>query len=220
MQEYRSKIYYQDHQITKNLFTNGKEFMTLFDWKEYIGAYHVYSTGEVYTEAEWHPTKSTKLARYIERSETYFKYIDIKHYAKRASGQKALITGNIPKYDNYKKPISVFIKPTNDDYTEGFVVRHFAYKRNERNQFFVEVDKKQTIDYYVDRMGMNRYLYGLFDLTWKLTGPEFDIKNSEGNIIEFGVVDTNKRTVARLSREFPILAVTLNNPKQFSKYDV
>jgi|APGre2960657404_1045060.scaffolds.fasta_scaffold59652_2 hypothetical protein len=219
MQEYRSKIYYQDHQIAKNLFTTGKEFMTLSDWKEYTGPYHVYSTGEVYTEAEWHPKKSTKLVRYRERSESYFKYIDIKYYAKKATGQKALISG-AQKYDNYKKPISVFIQPTNDDYTNGFITRHFAYKRNERNQFFVEVDKKQTIDYYVDRMGMNQYLYGLFDITWKLTGPEFDIKNSEGNIIEFGVVDTNKRTVARLSREFPILAVVLNNPKQFSKYDV
>ena len=214
MQEYRSKIYYQDHQITKNLFTNGKEFMTLSDWKEYTGPYHVYSTGEVYTEAEWHPKKSTKLVRYRERSESYFKYIDIKYYAKKA------IISSAQKYDNYKKPISVFIQPTNDDYTNGFITRHFAYKRNEKNQFFVEVDKKQTIDFYVDRMGINQYLYGVFDITWKLTGPEFDIKNSEGNILEFGVVDTNKRTVARLSREFPILAVTLNNPKQFSKYDV
>lgn len=219
MQEYRSKLYYQDHQIRKNLFTNGKEFMTLSDWKEYIGPYHVYSTGEVYTEAEWHPKKSTKLVRYRERSESYFKYIDIKHYGKRANGQKTLISG-AQKYDNYKKPISVFIQPTNDDYANGFITRHFAYKRNERNQFFVEVDKKQTIDYYVDRTGINQYLYGLFDLVWKLTGPEFDIKNSEGNIIEFGVIDTNKRTVARLSKEFPILAVILNNPRQFSKYDV
>lgn len=219
MAEYRSKLYYKDSQITKNLFTNGKQFMTLSDWKEYIGPYHVYSTGEVYTEAEWHPTKSTKLVRYRERSDSYFKYVDLTHYAK-INKQKQLKISNIPKYDNYKKPISVFIEPTNDDYASGFITRHFAYKRNERNQFFVEVDKKQTIDYYVDRKGINQYLYGLFDLVWKLTGPEFDIKNSEGNIIEFGVVDTNKRTIARLSREFPILAVTLNNPKQFSKYDV
>ena len=72
--ESRRKLYYPDNQIEKNLYTKGKEWMTLEDWKEYIGPYHRYVTGEVFTEGDWNQFASKKLVRYRNRSESYFKY--------------------------------------------------------------------------------------------------------------------------------------------------
>jgi hypothetical protein len=60
----RKKIYYSDDQIVKNLFTNGGEFSILDDFSEYVGFYHRYTTGEVFTEPEWNPLKSRRLIRF------------------------------------------------------------------------------------------------------------------------------------------------------------
>ena len=46
----RRKIYYPEGQIQKGLYTEGLEWM-LEDGTEYIGDYHKYITGEVYTKS-------------------------------------------------------------------------------------------------------------------------------------------------------------------------
>lgn len=60
----RMKIYYPDMQIDKGLHTKGKEWMTADDQVEYVGFYHKYTTGEVYTRKDWDPVYSRKLKRY------------------------------------------------------------------------------------------------------------------------------------------------------------
>ena len=53
MSEYkRKRIYYTKAQITTGLITEGKEWM-FNDNTEYIGQYHIYSTNEVFTEANF-----------------------------------------------------------------------------------------------------------------------------------------------------------------------
>ena len=51
-------------QIDKGLHTKGKEWMTADDQVEYVGFYHKYTTGEVYTRKDWDPVYSRKLKRY------------------------------------------------------------------------------------------------------------------------------------------------------------
>ena len=68
---FRKKIYYPDAQIEKNLYTRGKEWMFIDSWQEYIGYYHRYSNGEVYTEREWDPKRSRRLVVYKENPEPY-----------------------------------------------------------------------------------------------------------------------------------------------------
>ena len=59
----RKKVRYTKDEITNNLYTTGQEWMTP-DNEEYIGLYHRYSTGEVYTSAKWNPNKSIKLIKF------------------------------------------------------------------------------------------------------------------------------------------------------------
>ena len=92
---YRNKLYYPDSQIEKNLYTQGKEWMILEDWKEHRGYYHKYITGETFTGPEWNAKTSKKLVRYRPRDEMYFKYIDTKNYIKSNVEKKEIISGGV-----------------------------------------------------------------------------------------------------------------------------
>ena len=212
----RKKIYYPESQITKNLYTRGKEWMYLNDWKEYVGYYHQYSNGEVFTEREWDPNRSEVLIKYKERQESYFRYLDIKKYTLH-QGEKYELIGP-QKYFTYSAPRSVKRLPTDIETENGLMDRYFVYKRNEPNRVMIEVDEKQTENFDRDNAGINQYLYGLVEFPWKLSGPEFDVRKN-GILVDPGVVDTNIRIIERYSKKFPILKQILINPREHSKYD-
>ena len=212
----RKKIYYPDSQITKNLFTEGKEWMYLKDWKEYRGYYHKYSNGEVFTEREWDINRSEILVPYQEKQDSYFRYLDIKQYT-LFQGEKYEKIGP-QKYQTYSAPRAIKRKPTDIETQDGFMERFFVYKRNERERIMFEVDKKQVQNFDKDNIGINQYLYGYIKIPWKLDGPERDVY--EGNILKTpGVIDTNQRIVERYSKKFPILRSILTNPREHTKYD-
>ena len=73
----RFKIRYTKDEITNNLYTTGNEYMTV-DNIEYIGLYHIYSTGEIFTLSSWNPSKSKKLIPYKELSESEKSYSQLK----------------------------------------------------------------------------------------------------------------------------------------------
>lgn len=216
--EFRKKIYYSPNQITKNLYTKGKEWMYLDNWKEYVGFYHKYSTGEVYTQKEWDSSRSKKLVEYKDKNADYFKYLDIKHYTLTTFGKQKVL-GASNDYFNYTPPTAVRRQPNGSELKEGVMIRYFVYKRNEPNRIFFEIDKKQAKNYDESNKGINQYIYGLFEINWKITGVEFDVYDENNIIIEPGIVDTNKRIVLRNSKKFPILAKLLSNYREFSRYD-
>lgn len=215
--ESRKKLYYADNQIEKNLYTKGKEWMTLDDWKEYSGPYHRYITGEVFTEAEWNPFTSKKLVRYRLRSDSYFKYLDLKHF-KVINNEKRKKTGGSNEFYKYKAPRVVRRSVTPAEAKTGVMNRYFIYKRNEPNRVFFEVDFNQVKDYQKNNSGINQYLYGLLVIPWKIIGPERDVFNN-GLLSKPGVVDTNKRLVEKFSKQFRLLGQMINNYREFSQYD-
>lgn len=216
--QFRKKIYYPENQITKDLFTKGKEWMYIDNWKEYIGFYHKYSNGEVFTQKEWDPIRSKKLIKYVDKDENYLKYLDLKHYVVLPSG-KTKILGASNDYFNYNPPTAVRRQPTGDEIRDGIMKRHFVYKRNEPDRVFFEVNEEQIKTYQVSNKGINQYIYGILSINWKISGREFDVLDDNNILIESGIVDTNRRIVLRNSKKFPILAKILTNYREFSRYD-
>ena len=213
---FRKKIYYPDAQIEKNLYTRGKEWMFIDSWQEYIGYYHRYSNGEVYTEREWDPKRSRRLVVYKENPEPYFRYLDLKNYT-TYNGEKIEVVGS-QKYFSYVAPRAVKVIPNKTETAQGFMQRYFVYKRNEPNSFMVEVDKRQIDNFFTDNVGINQYLYNYLTIPWKLTGPELDVF-SNGTVKISGVVSSNQRIIDRFSKKFPILRQILNNPREHTEYD-
>lgn len=214
----RKRAYYAENQIEKNLFTRGKEWMTLDDWQEYVGPYHKYSTGEVFTEIHWIPNVSKKLTAYRNRTKMYFKYTDLTEFV-NVNGQKyKLLSSSDTNMGNLRSPVYSKLPPTQEDYTKGYMKRYFAYKRNEINTIFFEIDATQVDSYSNKFGGTNHILYGLLEIKWKLTGPEFD-EYVNGILMKSGVVDTNSRIIEENSKKFRIFSSVLSNPREFTIYD-
>lgn len=213
---FRKKIYYPESQIEKNLYTAGKEWMFIDTWREYVGYYHKYSNGEVYTGREWDPDRSFRLVVYKDNPEAYFRYLDLKNYTVY-NGQKYPVLGAQETW-KYVAPRAVKVVPNSDEISDGMMDRYFVYKRNEPNKVIFEVDARQLEDFGRDNVGINQYLWNYITVPWKLTGPEFDVYQ-DGILRTPGVVDTNSRIIARLSKKFPILPRILNNPREHSIYN-
>lgn len=215
---FRKKIYYPESQIRKNQFTSGKEWMTLEDWKEYIGYYHIYdSTNEIFTESDWHPTKSRVLVRYEERHPSYLKYNDMVNY-QLWRGQKTEKIGPV-QYKRFTAPIAVIRNLTSEEESSGVMTRYFVFKRNEREtKYPIEIDQTQASKFENTRAGINQFLYELVEIPWKIDGPEFDVIQN-GVLKVPGVFNTNRRIVDKFSKKFPILGKVLTNFREFSIYN-
>lgn len=214
----RKRVYYSEDQIQKNLFTNGKQWMTLDDWKEYIGPYHRYSTGEVFTEIDWMPNVSMKLVPYRKRSESYFKYADLTEFV-NINGNKLPIRSSLEtNIGNLRAPVYKKMPPKNEDFTRGYMKRWFTYKRNEAEKVFFEIDSEQVSTYNTKGSGVNNIMYGLLEIKWKLTGPEFD-EYHNNILMNPGVVDTNSRIIEENSKKFRIFSSIIDNPREYTIYD-
>lgn len=215
----RKKIFYTENEIKRDLYTNGLVLMTADTWTSYVGPYHYYeSTGEIFSEFDWHPTKSKKLIPYVGgKSTSYFKYMDLVHYT-TVKGQKEPLIGPI-RIDKFSGPIEYMVMPSEKEKLEGVMVRYFVFKRNEKTtRLPIEIDRNQAENYNRSNRGINQLLYELVEMPWKLTGPEYDVVES-GIVKTPGVFDTNKRIVEKYSKKFPILMKKVTNYLEFSIYD-
>lgn len=143
----RQKVYYPEGQIQKGLYTNGKEFM-FEDGAEYIGDYHKYTTGEVYTKSSYLKSVSKKLVKYVDLSvidnSTKFKY-------------DSLNKQNVNfEFATYSKAT-----PSNSDYINGYFIRYFT------KRYFNQIITEVTKDVYST---LTSEFYIKVEVRWKLGG--------------------------------------------------
>jgi hypothetical protein len=218
IKDYRQKLYYPAEQIVNNLFTNGREFMLLQNFEEYVGFYHRYATGEVFTEHEWNPLKSQRLIRFRALSEPKKKYYDVKLFRKNLNGVRRKKSNNNDEYFNYTAPRPVKRKLTSSEIDAGKTYRYFITKRNERDRVFFEVSDSQGKSYFDADAGINQYLYETIPIPWKVDGPEYDLYNNDILVIP-GVIDTNLRIIDRFSKKYRLLSQILTNPRELTVYE-
>jgi len=208
MADKRKRIYYTKAQITEGLVTNGGEWM-FTDNTEYIGQYHTYTTGEVFSEASYVKDKSRILIPYIN--------IDLIN----EQNEIGIDTTKNFEYDNIKNfDVSKSIIPnpsrqsiSNNDIKSEYIIRYFAYKVNDGQ--LLELDK-DTYNKVGSEDGLDNILWRKFQLRWKVSGPDNDVINSDGSISEYGIIDTNKRTIALKSEEYPTLMDYIVDYKDYS----
>jgi hypothetical protein len=185
----RKKLFYTKNQITENLYTAGSEYQ-LADGTLYVGLYHVYTTGEIYTEAKWTPGKSKKLKAFVvvpEQAKTYRKNKpDIK--------------------TKFETPEKHFPEITTQDIQQKYIKRYFLYKINE--QQVTEISLKQYNKWYSQELDNN--IYDTIELIWYISGPAFD--TIDGNVKKVGVINKNQSAINRTNREYPGFNQTVNNP--------
>jgi len=185
----RKKIYYPKGQILGGRFTAGKEWM-LEDGTEFKGAYHTYTTNEVFTESSYVRGRSKKLIPYVNMSEE----------ANKKKFEYDGLVAQTPKkftFANYSKQI-----PTQLDYDRGYFYRYFV--------------KRRTSDYISE---VNLENYGKADtehfikvkLAWKIAGPLNDTSN------ERGVIDTNRRILIETENTMSKISEYVKNLTEWLK---
>lgn len=189
----RLKLYYPVDEITPNLFTQGKEFMTE-DNIEYIGSYHRYITGEIYTEAKWNVRKSKRLIKYVEITTKQTYVYDI-------------LKPNLSL--KYIQPYAHSVIVTKSDIRTGYITRYFIKKIN--NETIIEINKTQYDAWTRDVI--EKKMYVATSLTWYISGAIEDTTSGVVNIP--GVITKNQKQVKYANRNLIGLSSKLTN---FTEY--
>jgi len=205
MADKRQRAYYTKAQITTGLLTEGGQYM-LVDNTEYKGQYHTYTTGEVFTEPSYVNGLSKKLIPFVDIQSTNLEIDNAKNF----------------EYDSIKKitvnksmsPNPAFVPPTNKDILRGYMIRNFAVKVTDGEVIELTTKDIQQIG---SENGLDENLYRTFNLRWKITGPTNDVLDSQGNIIESGIVQTNQRTLNLKAQKYPKIKEYIPNLLQFSQ---
>ena len=187
----RLKLKYSVNEITNNLYTFGKEWMTEDD-VEYIGLYHTYTTGEVYTRPVWDEQLSKKLVEYTDTTTSVYKYNKLKP--------------NIKVTHKSIQPYQVIVSAT--DYKTGYITRYFAKKQNEN--LIIEVNASQYADW--DSAKIDNVLYDMIQIKWWVSG---NINDISGVVNVPGVKTKNKQAVQSAEIKMPGISLKLSNYTQY-----
>lgn len=187
----RLKLKYSVNEITNNLYTFGKEWMTE-DGVEYIGLYHKYTTGEIYTKPVWDERLSKKLVTFADTTTTAYKYKklrpDIKTTHKSIQSHQVIVSAA--------------------DYKTGYITRYFAKKRNEN--LIIEVNISQYADW--DSNKIDSILYDMIQIKWWVSG---NINDTFGVVNMPGVKTKNKQAVQAAEMKMPGISTKLSNYTQY-----
>jgi len=187
----RIKSYYSANEIVNNLYTTGQELMTT-DNVEYVGLYHKYTTGEIYSQPIWNKNKSVKLIKYKEQPESVIEYNKISD-----------IEINYKSFNTYNVVI------TKENINNGYIDR-FIIKRSNDNIFY-EVNS-DTYDAYTNE-DIDPVLYSAVKLKWYITGNINDTQ--QGNITIPGVQSNNYKELQTAEITVPGISLYFTDLLQY-----
>jgi hypothetical protein len=187
----RIKSYYSANEIVNNLYTTGQELMTT-DNVEYVGLYHKYTTGEIYSQPIWNKNKSVKLIKYKEQPESVIEYNKISD-----------IEINYKSFNTYNVVI------TKENINNGYIDR-FIIKRSNDNIFY-EVNS-DTYDMYTNE-DIDPVLYSAVKLKWYITGNINDTQ--QGNITIPGVQSNNYKELQTAEITVPGISLYFTDLLQY-----
>lgn len=130
--------------------------------------------------------------------------------SKLAEKYNQLTSNNsVPKF----RPIRAHLpKPTDTDYSIGYIIRYFAQKINEKTAPVIEISEVTSRD------TSYRKYYNIVSLRWRITGPSDTTFDSDGKIVDIGVKASNRNSIKSASIGImPNLKNYLGNLIQFYK---
>jgi len=195
-----NKVKHNNQYVTIALYTNGNEFVYNSNELDYVGWYHLYDNGDIYSQ----PTFDSNLS------------VKLKPKDNGINGEFNKINGSyFLEYQKYKT-ISPFLPlPTDDDYSNGSIIRYFCRKSNDLKSPITEISKTdfQILNEY--KNNFMSILHTTHSLRWKISGRKDDVYDSNNIRIYSGVYDINKRTLVESEKVFPDITSYLSNLLQF-----
>jgi hypothetical protein len=189
----RKKLYYTADEIVTGLYTAGNEFI-LPNGNNYIGQYHRYTTGEIFSGPTWNPKTSTQL---IPAPPTV------------PAAVKLYKQLNPDVRTAYQIPKHVPVTITNADLERGYVKRFILSKHTDRT--IIEVDLTQYEQW--QQSNIDHALYDAYAINWYITGNLYT--ETINGVTKPGVYNRNLNTITQLKTINPGIATYLASPIQF-----
>ena len=174
--------------------STGGDLMFADTLKEYIGEYHVYKNGAVYSDAEYNPQTSKQLMPLIRPLEnpicqTYLK-----------------LTRKL--FSQYKPPTQYFKILDSAEYEVGKTERFIIQKINEPRKIFeVDLDTFKSWN-TLNQPGINGFLYRRVAVPWTIVGDRKVIR------------EMNAKAVTEAEKTIPGLGTfLLTNPLEFVRVE-
>ena len=176
------------------LSTSGGEFIHHRTKAEYIGFYH-YALGFPFAGTITSPA---------------FLLYDIRFGDVYDSNPDEILTGGV-KAKTYRElnpqfgqhlddPPPFKTTPTEKEYLQTRMTRYFI--KNLHTGKITEAHKSTYKVYKLKNITLKN-LYEAIKVEWKLSGPLEDVVDADGTILAPGIIQTNKRTMARHKQKFP-----------------
>lgn len=101
--------------------------------------------------------------------------------------------------------------PTKEEYKRGWITRYFIQRTNDKTSPIFEVNSIQF------SKSISNDLYTIVSIRWRLTGPKETIYDSNGNVKEKSVSESNRIAIQLVYDKIPNLKLYLPNLLQFYK---
>lgn len=108
-------------------------------------------------------------------------------------------------------PKTIVPSPKPEDYESSFIERYFIQKVNDTYGFVYEIDKNEY-----SKIKSNPYWLTEI-INWRITGPLNEVYGDNGLLIDKGVINSNKATLATASKKLKNIGLHLTNVLQFHK---
>ena len=104
---------------------------------------------------------------------------------------------------SFSNPKTIVPIPKETDYENGFIQRYYCQKINDLNGFIFELE--------------NNPFWKTTILRWRIKGPIDPVYNDVGQLIDMGVIQSNKNSIAIASFSLKNIGLYLPNILQFHK---
>jgi hypothetical protein len=162
------------------------------DGVEFLGPYHTYTTGEIYSQSKWNAKTSKKLVPLVLESTDNYVYKQLKTIQ--------------TKFDTPQSTQPII---TIQSRNAGFISRYFLKKANE--YVIIEVDESQYNKWGIQQIDSN--LWYATQITWYITGNLND--EMQRGVLIRGVIEKNLQEIQRAETEVPGISLILTNPVQY-----
>ena len=198
-------MYIPKNRIINNQYTRGKEYFLITNKKEYVGYYHRFYDGGIFTGKTPDSKNVVGLIPFISNP-TPTTDVPLSKLKLSKGNQLYLeLQGEDPRDENPKFiPQSYYPSPNEEEYKLGEFVRYFVIKNNEIE--YIEVNEETYNKILSQDKSWLWEMYTPFKIDWFIKGDEREVYNINKNLVSI----TEDRIGKRGLQEF------LKN--NFSKY--
>ncbi len=124
-----------------------------------------------------------------------------------------MYTDIVKNIDSFKVvyPNTIVPVPSEDDYANGYIRRYFVKKANDTNGHIFEISNETYLEY------LQHPLWIVDNIKWRISGPIEPVYNSNGEMDDRGVRNSNKAAIQLSINKIKNLQLYLPNLLQFHK---